>query len=102
MGILPWDLGAVFSSPEPVRTPRLTIRCEYPDTNMLPTEVTFGLSPSYGIHTARDSPRLPSLPQRLRRHDPQRAQRRRGKDQTEAPQTVPKTASTPTDACRRN
>ncbi len=30
-------------------TPRLTVRWEYPD--MPPTEVTFGLSPSYGIHT---------------------------------------------------
>ncbi len=36
-------------------TPRLTVRCEYPDTDMPPTEVTFGLSPSYGIHTARDA-----------------------------------------------
>jgi len=24
--------------------PRLTVRCEYPDTDMPPTEVTFGLS----------------------------------------------------------
>ncbi len=36
-------------------TPRLTIRCEYPDTDMPPTEVTFRLSPSYGLHTARDA-----------------------------------------------
>ena len=35
------------------KTPRLTIRCEYPDTPLEPTEVTFGLSPSYGLHTAR-------------------------------------------------
>ena len=33
--------------------PCLTIRCEYPDS--APTEVTFGLSPSYGIRTARDA-----------------------------------------------
>ena len=36
-------------------TPRLTVRCEYPDTDMPPTVVTFGLSPSYGIHTAREA-----------------------------------------------
>ena len=36
-------------------TPRLTVRCEYPDTPLPPTEVTFGLSPSYGIHTAREA-----------------------------------------------
>ncbi len=36
-------------------TPHLTIRCEYPDTDMAPTEVTFDLSPSYGICTARDA-----------------------------------------------
>ncbi len=34
-------------------TPRLTVRWEYPD--MPPTEVTFGLSPSYGILTAREA-----------------------------------------------
>ena len=37
------------------KTPRLTVRCEYPDTSLEPTEVTFGLSPSYGFHTARDA-----------------------------------------------
>ena len=31
------------------RNPRLTVRCEYPDTDMPPTVVTFGLSPRYGI-----------------------------------------------------
>ena len=46
MGICAWNLDAGFSTPEPVRTPRLTIRCEYPDQP--PTEVTFGLSPHYG------------------------------------------------------
>ena len=35
-------------------TPRLTVRCEYPDTDMPPTEVTFRLSPSYGLLTATD------------------------------------------------
>ncbi len=33
-------------------TPHLTIRCEYPDTDLEPTVVTFRLSPSYGLHTA--------------------------------------------------
>ncbi len=51
MGILPWDLGAGFSLREPVRNPRLTVRCEYPDTDLPPTEVTFRLSPSYGLTT---------------------------------------------------
>jgi len=35
--------------------PRITVRCEYPDTGIAPTEVTFGLSPRYGIHTAREA-----------------------------------------------
>ena len=34
-------------------TPRFTVRCEYPDT--APTEVTFALSPSYGLLTAREA-----------------------------------------------
>ncbi len=38
----------------PSATPRLTIRCEYPDTDMAPTEVTFRLSPSYGVTTAHE------------------------------------------------
>ncbi len=33
--------------------PRITIRCEYPDTDMPPTEVTFGLSPHYGPESGR-------------------------------------------------
>ena len=57
MGILPWDLRAVFNSSSlPIQrpcNPRLTIRCEYPD--MAPTEVTFGLSPFYGLLTAREA-----------------------------------------------
>ena len=36
-------------------TPHLTVRCEYPDTDLTPTEVTFGLAPSYGLRTARDA-----------------------------------------------
>ncbi len=57
MGILPWDLGPGFgfSFVEPVRNPRLTIRCEYPDTDMPPTEVTFRPSPSYGLTTGHEA-----------------------------------------------
>ena len=36
-------------------TPRLTVRCEYPDTDMAPTEVTFRLSPSYGLTTGHEA-----------------------------------------------
>ena len=36
-------------------TPRLTIRCEYPDTSLAPTEVTFRLSPSYGLTTGHEA-----------------------------------------------
>ena len=35
--------------------PRLTVRCEYPDMNSPPTDVTFQLSPRCGIHTAREA-----------------------------------------------
>ncbi len=55
MGIMSWDLDGGFSTTPPVRTPRLTIRCEYPDTDMAPTVVSFTLSPSYGLHTAREA-----------------------------------------------
>ena len=55
MGILPWDLGAGFSSPEPVRNPRLTVRCVYPDMSSPPSEVSFSLSPRYGIHNALEA-----------------------------------------------
>ena len=49
MGIYSWDLEGSFSTPQPVvRTPRLTVHCEYPDTELAPTVVTFRLSPSYG------------------------------------------------------
>ena len=36
-------------------TPRLTVRCEYPDVSSPPSEVSFHLSPSYGIHDAREA-----------------------------------------------
>ena len=54
MGLLSWDLTGGFSFVEPVRTPRLTIRCEYPGSASPPDEVSFRLSPSYGLLTARD------------------------------------------------
>ncbi len=55
MGIMSWDLDSGFNTAPVVSTPRLTIRCEYPDTDLPPTEVTFRLSPSYGIHDAREA-----------------------------------------------
>ena len=55
MGIMSWDLDGGFYTAPLVRTPSLTVRCEYPEMGMAPTEVTFGLSPSYGIHTAREA-----------------------------------------------
>ena len=36
-------------------TPRIIVRCEYPDTDMLPTVATFGLAASYGIQNAREA-----------------------------------------------
>ncbi len=35
------------------KSPHLTVRCEYPDSP--PSEVSFRLSPSYGLLTARDA-----------------------------------------------
>ena len=62
MGIMSWDLeGSGFISPSsPIprpRIPRITIgiRCEYPDTSLEPTEVSFALSPRYGIHNALEA-----------------------------------------------
>ena len=53
MGIYSWD--SLGSTEKATRTPRLTVRSEYPDTDMAPTVVTFGLSPSYGLLTAREA-----------------------------------------------
>ena len=47
--------GSISPSPEPVRKPRLTVRCVYPDGPLEPIEVTFSLSPSYGIRTPGDA-----------------------------------------------
>ena len=35
--------------------PRLTVLCVYPDGSSPPSKVSFGLSPSYGLLTARDA-----------------------------------------------
>ena len=37
------------------KTPRLTVHCEYPDSSIEATEVSFRLAPSYGIHEAREA-----------------------------------------------
>ncbi len=47
MGIYSW--GSFGATQKGTCTPRLTVHCEYPDSDMPPTEMTFGLSPSYGI-----------------------------------------------------
>ncbi len=47
--------GFISLTPEPVLKPRLTVRCEYPDGPLEPIEVTFSLSPSYGIRTPGDA-----------------------------------------------
>ena len=49
------DAGCISPPPEPVNNPRLTVRCEYPDAPPEPIEVTFSLSPSYGIRTGDDA-----------------------------------------------
>ena len=55
MGIMSWDLEGGFNTAPVVRTPRITIRCEYHDTDLPPTEVTFRLSPSYGLTTGHEA-----------------------------------------------
>ncbi len=50
MGMYSWDPISGFSTPQPVRTPRLTVRCEYPEIGIPPTEVTF-----YGILEAHEA-----------------------------------------------
>ncbi len=47
--------GFIAPSPGPVHKPRLTVRCKYPDGPIEPIEVTFSLSPSYGIRTSVDA-----------------------------------------------
>ena len=38
-----------------VDTPHLIVRCEYPDGSSPPSEVSFRLSPSYGLPMAREA-----------------------------------------------
>ncbi len=47
--------GSISPPPEPARKPRLTVGLVYPDGPLEPIEVTFGLSPSYGIRTLGDA-----------------------------------------------
>jgi hypothetical protein len=47
--------GSISPSPQPARKPRLTVGCVYPDGPLEPIEVTFSLSPSYGIRTPGDA-----------------------------------------------
>ena len=37
------------------KTPRLTVRCEYPDGSSPPDEVSFCLTPRYGLTTAHEA-----------------------------------------------
>ena len=37
------------------KSPHLTVRCEYPGSGSPPDEVSFRLSPSYGLLTAREA-----------------------------------------------
>ena len=53
MGIYAFD--SFGSAQHSIRIPRLTVRCEYPETGIAPTEVSFGPSPRYGIHNAREA-----------------------------------------------
>ena len=50
-----YSWGSFGSTQKATRNPRLTVRCEYPDTDMAPTVVSFGVSPSYGFSTAREA-----------------------------------------------
>ena len=43
------------STEKATRIPRLTVRCEYPDSDSPPDEVSFRLSPRYGIYTALEA-----------------------------------------------
>ena len=55
MGIMSWHFDGGFNTAPVISTPGLTIRCEYPDTDLPPTEVTFRLSPSYGLTTGHEA-----------------------------------------------
>ena len=50
-----WDIHGFGGVQPQTRTPRLSVRCEYPDSSMEPTCVFFRLSPRYGILTALEA-----------------------------------------------
>ena len=50
-----WDIDGFGGVQPQTRTPRLSVRCEYPGTDLPPTVVSFRPSPSYGLHTAREA-----------------------------------------------
>ena len=50
-----WDIHGLGAVQPQTRTPRLSVRCEYPDSSMEPTCVSFRFSPSYGILTALEA-----------------------------------------------
>ena len=55
MGMCPWGIHGFGGVQPQTRTPRLSVRCEYPGTGLPPTAVSFRLSPSYGILTLQVS-----------------------------------------------
>ena len=50
-----WDIEGFGPVQPQTRTPRVTVRCEYPDMSSPPSEVSFSLSRSYGLLTAREA-----------------------------------------------
>ena len=52
MGMSSWDIDGFGAIQLQTRTPRLSVRCEYPDSGMESTCVSFRISPRYGILTA--------------------------------------------------
>ena len=52
MGMYSWDFDGFGGVQPQTRTPRLSVRCEYPDSGSPPSDVTFRLAPSYGIQDA--------------------------------------------------
>ncbi len=53
MGMYSWDSFGLTQKAK--QAPRLTVRCEYPGSDSPPDEVSFRLSPRYGLHTAREA-----------------------------------------------
>ena len=55
MGMYSWDIDGFGAIQPRTHTPRLSVRCEYPGGCIEPTQVTFMISPSYGILTALEA-----------------------------------------------